>query len=239
MTKAYQIVYNKYDNYKIGRRTGKDRIMLDLHKYFGKKVCVATSGGADSTALLHYLKTRENECGYSLSAVHCEHGIRGEESVEDMRFVERLCNEWKDPSKVDRSAAYMARYIAKNLVAAGVAKEILVQLSYAIGIAKPVSIYVNTYGTSSLTISDGEIAQKVGELFDLRPAKIISKFGLNNPIYLPTAQYGHFGRDPFTKKCEVIRNGEKVEKELQFFGWELLDSVELIKEAFSSVQKQG
>lgn len=145
----------------------------------------------------------------------------------------------KDPSKVDRSAAYMARYIAKNLVAAGVAKEILVQLSYAIGIAKPVSIYVNTYGTSTLTISDGEIAQKVGELFDLRPAKIIQKFGLNNPIYLPTAQYGHFGRDPFTRKCEVIRNGEKIEKELQFFGWELLDSVELVKEAFTSVQKQG
>ena len=145
----------------------------------------------------------------------------------------------KDPSKVDRSAAYMARYIAKNLVAAGVAKEILVQLSYAIGIAKPVSIYVNTYGTSTLTISDGEIAQKVGELFDLRPAKIIQKFGLNNPIYLPTAQYGHFGRDPFTKKCEIIRNGEKIEKELQFFGWELLDSVELVKEAFTSVQKQG
>lgn len=145
----------------------------------------------------------------------------------------------KDPSKVDRSAAYMARYIAKNLVAAGVAKETLVQLSYAIGIAKPVSIYVNTYGTSTLTISDGEIAQKVGELFDLRPAKIIQKFGLNNPIYLPTAQYGHFGRDPFTRKCEVIRNGEKIEKELQFFGWELLDSVELVKEAFTSVQKQG
>lgn len=145
----------------------------------------------------------------------------------------------KDPSKVDRSAAYMARYIAKNLVAAGVAKEILVQLSYAIGIAKPVSIYVNTYGTSTLTISDGEIAQKVGELFDLRPAKIIQKFGLNNPIYLPTAQYGHFGRDPFTKKCELIRNGEKIEKELQFFGWELLDSVEIVKEAFTSVQKQG
>jgi S-adenosylmethionine synthetase len=145
----------------------------------------------------------------------------------------------KDPSKVDRSAAYMARYIAKNLAAAGVAKEILVQLSYAIGIAKPVSIYVNTYGTSTLTISDGEIAQKVGELFDLRPAKIIQKFGLNNPIYLPTAQYGHFGRDPFTRKCELIRNGEKIEKELQFFGWELLDSVELVKEAFTSVQKQG
>lgn len=145
----------------------------------------------------------------------------------------------KDPSKVDRSAAYMARYIAKNLVAAGVAKEILVQLSYAIGIAKPVSIYVNTYGTSTLTISDGEIAQKVGELFDLRPAKIIQKFGLNNPIYLPTAQYGHFGRDPFTRKCELIRNGEKIEKELQFFGWELLDSVELVKDAFTSVQKQG
>lgn len=139
----------------------------------------------------------------------------------------------KDPSKVDRSAAYMARYIAKNLVAAGVAKEILVQLSYAIGIAKPVSIYVNTYGSSTLSITDGEIAQKVGELFDLRPAKIIERFALDNPIYLPTAQYGHFGRDPFTKRCELIRNGQKVEKELQFFGWELLDSVDMIRKAFS------
>ncbi|MBR2947318.1 MAG: methionine adenosyltransferase [Bacteroidales bacterium] len=138
----------------------------------------------------------------------------------------------KDPSKVDRSAAYMARYIAKNLVAAGIAKEILVQLSYAIGIAKPVSIYVNTYGTSTLSITDGEIAKKIGEIFDLRPAKIIQKFGLDNPIYLPTAQYGHFGRDPFTKECELIRGGNKIKQNIQFFGWELLDSVELIKESF-------
>ncbi|HIZ85191.1 MAG TPA: methionine adenosyltransferase [Candidatus Coprenecus stercoravium] len=138
----------------------------------------------------------------------------------------------KDPSKVDRSAAYAARYIAKNLVAAGVADEILIQLAYAIGIAEPVSIFVNTYGTSKVGLTDGEIAARIRTLFDLRPAAIIEKFSLRNPIYLPTASYGHFGRDPFTRKVELIRDGRKVEKELQFFGWELLDSVEMIRREF-------
>jgi S-adenosylmethionine synthetase len=193
----------------------------------------------DENLILHVNPTGK----FVIGGPHGDTGLTGRKIIDDTYGGKGAHGggafSGKDPSKVDRSAAYMARYIAKNLVAAGVAKEILVQLSYAIGIAKPVSIYVNTYGTSTLTISDGEIAQKVGELFDLRPAKIIQKFGLNNPIYLPTAQYGHFGRDPFTKKCELIRNGEKIEKELQFFGWELLDSVELVKEAFTSVQKQG
>ncbi|MEG0517379.1 MAG: methionine adenosyltransferase [Bacteroidales bacterium] len=138
----------------------------------------------------------------------------------------------KDSSKVDRSAAYAARYIAKNLVAAGVAKEILVQLAYAIGVAKPVSIFVNTRGTSQVKLHDGEIAQKIGELFDLRPAKIISKFGLTNPIFEETASYGHFGRDPYTKEIEVMVNGRPVKKEVQFFGWEKLDAVETVKQAF-------
>ncbi|MCQ2115477.1 MAG: methionine adenosyltransferase [Bacteroidales bacterium] len=136
----------------------------------------------------------------------------------------------KDPSKVDRSAAYAARYIAKNMVAAGVAGEMLVQLSYAIGVAKPVSIYVNTYGTSKF--ADAFIAEQVGKIFDLRPAKIVEKFGLRNPIYLPTAAYGHVGRKPYTEKVSLIRNGEAVEKEIQFFGWELLDSVDAVKKAF-------
>ena len=134
----------------------------------------------------------------------------------------------KDPSKVDRSAAYAARYIAKNLVAAGVADECLVQLAYAIGVAQPVSVFVDTYGTAKKGLSDGEIAQKVSRIFDLRPAAIIRKFGLKNPIYSPTAAYGHMGRKPYTKAVKV--QGE--ERIVQFFGWELLDSVDLIKENF-------
>ncbi len=135
----------------------------------------------------------------------------------------------KDPSKVDRSAAYAARYIAKNLVAAGVASECLVQLAYAIGVAEPVSVFVDTYGTAVSGLSDGEIAQKVQELFDLRPAAIIRKFGLKNPIYSPTAAYGHMGRKPYTKTVKV----QGKEKIVQFFGWELLDSVEAIQKAFN------
>ena len=144
----------------------------------------------------------------------------------------------KDPSKVDRSAAYAARYIAKNMVAAGVASEMLVQLSYAIGIAKPLSIFVNTYGTAAIDKSTGEpysdayISSKIEELFDLRPAKIIEKFNLKMPIYQPTAAYGHVGRKPYQKTVTIVRNGEKKEVLAQFFSWELLDSVELIQKAF-------
>lgn len=138
----------------------------------------------------------------------------------------------KDPSKVDRSAAYAARYIAKNLVAAGVAEEVLVQLAYAIGVAKPVSVFVNTYGTAANGLTDAAIAEKVNEIFDLRPAKIIEKFQLKNPIYEPTASYGHVGRKPYTKAVKVVRDGKPVEKVLQFFGWELLDSVPKVKESF-------
>ena len=124
----------------------------------------------------------------------------------------------KDPSKVDRSAAYAARYIAKNMVAAGVAEEMVLQLAYAIGVAEPVSIFVDTKGTG--IISDAEIAARIGKLFDLRPAAIIRKFGLKNPIYSPTATYGHFGREPY------VKDG------MQFFGWEKLDAVDAIKSEF-------
>ncbi len=143
----------------------------------------------------------------------------------------------KDSSKVDRSAAYAARYIAKNLVAAGVADQILIQLAYAIGVARPVSVNVNSYGTAKVTkngkeMTDGEIAEIVEQLFDLRPAKIVEKFGLTNPIFEPTASYGHFGRTPYIKEVEVIENRKPVKKNVQFFGWELLDSVDIIKKAF-------
>ena len=143
----------------------------------------------------------------------------------------------KDPSKVDRSAAYAARYIAKNMVAAGVAREMLVQLSYAIGVARPLSIYVDTYGTAACgadgkKFSDAFIAEKIWELFDLRPARIIEKFQLKKPIYEPTAAYGHVGRKPYRANVELYVGGKKTMENVQFFGWELLDSVDRIKESF-------
>ena len=139
----------------------------------------------------------------------------------------------KDPSKVDRSAAYAARHMAKNLVAAGVADEILVQLSYAIGVVEPTSIYVNTYGTSKVDLSDAEIAAKAATLFDMRPYAIEKRLKLRNPMYLETASYGHMGRQPLTltKTFESPYNG-KVSKEVELFTWEKLDYIESIKKEF-------
>ncbi len=138
----------------------------------------------------------------------------------------------KDSSKVDRSAAYAARHIAKNMVAAGVADEVLVQLSYAIGIAEPLSVYVDTYGTNKLSISEGEIANRIAKLFDLRPHAIVKRFGLKNPIFEATASYGHFGNRPYTQAVKFVENGTEVEREVEFFGWEKLDAVESIRKEF-------
>ena len=142
----------------------------------------------------------------------------------------------KDSSKVDRSAAYAARHIAKNMVAAGVADQVLVQLSYAIGIAEPLSIYVDTYGSKRPAalegMTDGQIAEHVGKLFDLRPASIVRRYGLKNPIFEATASYGHFGNRPYKKTVKVWDNGVEVEREIEFFGWERLDAVEQIKKEF-------
>ncbi len=155
----------------------------------------------------------------------------------------------KDPSKVDRSAAYATRHIAKNMIAAGVADEILVQVAYAIGIAQPVGVYVNTYGTCKVKtkggkiLSDGDIAKKVAAIFDLRPYAIIERFGLKNPIFEPTASYGHFGRDSYKAEVEVTYNSKettsrkvngvtKYFKKVEFFAWEKLDYVAKVKKAF-------
>ncbi|WP_033565698.1 methionine adenosyltransferase [Sphingobacterium sp. SYP-B4668] len=139
----------------------------------------------------------------------------------------------KDPSKVDRSAAYATRHIAKNLVAAGVAEEILVQVSYAIGVKDPMGIYVNTYGTSKVNLSDGQIAQEIANLFDMTPYGIETRLGLRNPIYSETAAYGHMGRTPLTvTKTFENSNGEQKVVEVNLFTWEKLDYVDKIKEAF-------
>lgn len=139
----------------------------------------------------------------------------------------------KDPSKVDRSAAYASRHIAKNLVAAGIADEVLVQVSYAIGVVEPTSISINTYGTAKVAMTDGEIAKKVNELFDMRPYAIEKRLKLRQPIYLETAAYGHMGKAPATvQKVFESRYNGKVEHEVELFTWEKLDMVEPIKKAF-------
>lgn len=127
----------------------------------------------------------------------------------------------KDSSKVDRSAAYATRHIAKNIVAAGVCDEVLVQVAYAIGMAEPVGLYVNTYGTAHVDLSDGEIAQRLKGVFDMRPYAIVERFGLKKPIFEPTAAYGHIGRDPY------VKDG------IQYFGWEKLDYVDKVKKVFN------
>ena len=138
----------------------------------------------------------------------------------------------KDSSKVDRSAAYAARHIAKNMVAAGVAREMLVQVSYAIGIAQPLSIYVDTYGTSNVNLTDGQIAEKISAMFDIRHASIVERFGLKYPIFEATASYGHFGRRPYTELVRFVGDGKEFAKEVEFFSWEKLDEVDNIKQEF-------
>jgi S-adenosylmethionine synthetase len=151
----------------------------------------------------------------------------------------------KDPSKVDRSAAYAARHIAKNAVAAGIADEILVQVAYAIGVARPVSLNVNTYGTAKVNLTDAEIGNRLNEIFDMRPKAIVERFGLKNPIFSETAAYGHVGRESYKKEVELLlvevtedanekrEVRKKVKKEVEFFTWEKLDFVDAIKKAFN------
>jgi len=139
----------------------------------------------------------------------------------------------KDPSKVDRSAAYATRHIAKNLVAAGIAEEVLVQVAYAIGVAEPVGLYVNTYGTCKVNLNDGQIAEKLNEIFDMRPYAIEQRFNLRSPIYSETAAYGHMGRNPEKINKEfTAADGSKINVEVELFPWEKLDYVEKIKSSF-------
>ena len=139
----------------------------------------------------------------------------------------------KDSSKVDRSAAYAARHIAKNMVAAGLMDEVLVQIAYAIGVAEPVGLYVNTYGTSKVRLTDGEIAGKLKDIFDLKPAAIIKRFGLKNPIFSATAAYGHMGRTPYSDDVELILNGKSEIRNIDFFAWEKTDYVDKIRKSFN------
>ena len=207
------------------REDVKNILIPRIKESMGEKVAALF----DDDLILHVNPTGK----FVIGGPHGDTGLTGRKIVVDT-YGGRSAHgggafSGKDASKVDRSAAYAARYIAKNMVAAGVSDEIMVQISYAIGIAEPVSIFVNTFGKSHSRYDDSELAERIGKMFDLRPAAIIEKFGLRNPIFLPTAAYGHFGRTPYKERVEVTVNGKKTTEEVQFFGWEMLDSVDICK----------
>ena len=207
----------------------KDDVQSILIPRTTKKLGVGVEKLFDKKIILHVNPTGK----FVIGGPHGDTGLTGRKIIVD------TYGGWgahgggafsgKDSSKVDRSAAYAARHIAKNLVAAGIAEQVLVQVAYAIGVAKPVGLYVNTYGTAKVKLHDGEIAKKVEKLFDLRPYTIVNRFGLLNPIFEETAAYGHFGRKSFKRKVDFQINGKKSTKEVEFFAWEKLDMVEAIK----------
>lgn len=188
----------------------------------------------DKDLILHVNPTGK----FVLGGPHADTGLTGRKIIVDT-YGGRGAHgggafSGKDPSKVDRSAAYACRHIAKNMVAAGVASEMLVQVSYAIGVAEPLNIFINTFGTAKVPFTDAEIAEKVSELFDLRPGEIEKSLKLRNPIYSETAAYGHMGRTPELKK-KVFKSrydGNEIEKEVELFTWEKIDRVEDIRKAF-------
>ena len=209
------------------------RLPKETQKLFGVK----DSASANSQFSIFNFQLFVNPTGkFVIGGPHGDTGLTGRKIIVDT-YGGRGAHgggafSGKDSSKVDRSAAYATRHIAKNLVAAGVCDEVLVQVAYAIGVAEPVGLYINTYGTAHVKMHDGEIAEKVKKLFDLRPYAIVERFGLKNPIFRPTAAYGHMGRDPYEAEVTVYKNGKPQQKTVQFFGWEKLDMVAPIKKEF-------
>lgn len=220
------------------------RITKDVREILIPRV-VAKLGKEELKALFrHKYRLYVNPTGkFVIGGPHGDTGLTGRKIIVDTYGGKGAHGggafSGKDPSKVDRSAAYAVRHIAKNMVAAGLCSEVLVQVAYAIGVAEPVGLYVNTYNSAKVknadgkTLSDGEIAERIKTLFDLRPYAIIKRLGLKNPIYLPTAAYGHFGRTPYKQKVQMMQNGKKVTKELEFYTWEKLDYVDKIRKAFN------
>ena len=219
-----------------------DKIRVDVIEHVVKKVIPAEL--LDDNTVFHINPTGK----FVIGGPHGDAGLTGRKIIVDTYGGKGAHGggafSGKDSSKVDRSAAYAARHIAKNLVAAGVSEEALVQVAYAIGVAQPVSLNVNTYGKSKVNKSDAEIGKIIGQLFDMRPKAIVERYNLKTPIFSETAAYGHMGREAYKKEVELcivdvqeneqekreVRRKEK--RELEFFGWERLDYVDKIKEAF-------
>jgi S-adenosylmethionine synthetase len=237
-------------------RAMQGKIMEDLMKYLIPRVLKSLPGRVQKLFRTDFRLLVNPTGKFVIGGPHGDTGLTGRKIIVDTYGGHGAHGggafSGKDSSKVDRSAAYAARHIAKNLVAAGVCDQALIQVAYAIGVAKPVGLYLNTYNTATIkdkkgnTIPDGEIAEKIQKIFDLRPYAIVERFGLKNPVFLKTASYGHFGREPFTEAVDVYyevagskpkslnSNGKKsYQKKVEFFSWEKLDYVEKIKEEFN------
>jgi len=213
-----------------------DRIKRDVQEILIPKVILGLSD-ENKTLFNDSIKYYVNPTGkFVIGGPHGDTGLTGRKIIVDTYGGKGAHGggafSGKDPSKVDRSGAYATRHIAKNLVAAGVADEILVQVSYAIGVAKPMGVYVNTYGTANIDLRDSQISKIVDEIFDMRPASIIDRLKLKKPIYSDTAAYGHMGRKPEIKTITFSQNGKSVELEVETFTWEKLDYVDKVKKAF-------
>ena len=216
----------------------QEQIRADVEKVLLPRVVKRLPKGVQKLFAKKDYKLHVNPTGkFVIGGPHGDTGLTGRKIIVDT-YGGRGAHgggafSGKDPSKVDRSAAYATRHIAKNMVAAGVCDEVLVQVAYAIGVAEPVGLYVNTYGTAHVDMTDGEIAQHIGRLFDMRPYAIIERFGLKNPIYAPTAAYGHIGRDPYSAEVTMYDAQENAyTKTVDFFAWEKLDYVEPIRNEF-------
>lgn len=215
----------------------KKQLPANISALFEDDIVLLDNQTSDNPANANKLKLFVNPTGkFVIGGPHGDTGLTGRKIIVDTYGGKGAHGggafSGKDPSKVDRSAAYAARHVAKNLVAAGVADEVLVEVAYAIGIAEPVGLFINTYGTSHVALTDGQIAEKVLKVFDMRPYAIIERFKLKNPIYEPTASYGHFGRKPEWKDVTFEVGGKSVTKHVELFTWEKLDYVDKVKEAF-------
>jgi S-adenosylmethionine synthetase len=240
---------------KAAEKAMQDKIGEDINKYLIPRVKKALPARIQKLFNSNFRLLVNPTGKFVIGGPHGDTGLTGRKIIVDTYGGHGAHGggafSGKDSSKVDRSAAYAARHIAKNMVAAGVCDQALIQVAYAIGVAQPVGLYVNTSGTAKVKDSkgkilhDGEIGEKINKLFDMRPWSIVQRFGLKNPVFLPSASYGHFGRDSYSKTVDVYYevpgnkpkavngNGKKVyQKKVEFFAWEKLDYVEKIKKAF-------
>jgi S-adenosylmethionine synthetase len=236
------VLSTQHDDFHTDERTMLDKIRQDVINILIPKVIPAEL--LDDKTIIHVNPTGK----FVIGGPHGDSGLTGRKIIVDTYGGKGAHGggafSGKDPSKVDRSAAYACRHIAKNLVAAGICDEVLVQVAYAIGVARPVSLYVNTYGTGRVNLSDGEIATRVLDVFDLRPKAITDRFQLLNPIYRPTAAYGHMGPNTYEKVVATnyvsvthedgyeVQTRRPAEKLVRFFPWEALDAVKDLHNAF-------
>lgn len=230
------VISTQHDEFDKNEKKMLDKIEKDVRKILIPKV-IADLPARTQKLFKKDFKLFVNPTGkFVIGGPHGDSGLTGRKIIVDTYGGKGAHGggafSGKDPSKVDRSAAYAARHIAKNLVAAGVANEILIQVAYAIGVAEPVGIYVNTYGTANVKMSDAEIAEKVKKIFPLTPEAIQKRLKLLNPIYAETAAYGHFGREPKVVKKTFIADGKKIEREVELFTWEKLDYLDKVKKEF-------